>query len=87
MAMLVLRAFLAVALVTAVIAVPVEHVQQRAGEEQQEGQELDEVRAVLGQQEIRRDREKTDQNPPRGKTLPAPAARVLMLVTVHVELR
>ena len=42
---------------------PVEHVQQRAGEEQREGQILHHVRAVLGEQKIPGDQDESQEYP------------------------
>ena len=45
-------------------AVPVEYVQQRAGEEEHEGQELHHVGTVLGEQEIAGNQNESQEHPP-----------------------
>lgn len=48
----------------AVPLVSVKHVQQRAGEEQDERKELHHVRTMLGEQEVRRDEQERPEHPP-----------------------
>jgi hypothetical protein len=72
-------------LAAAVSAMPVEYVQQRAGEEKQKGQELHNVGAVLCEQEISGDQDETQEHP---AACPG-AARIVVLMRMlsHVSLQ
>jgi hypothetical protein len=67
------RSFLAVDMtpVPAVAAMH-EHVKQRAGQQQQEGQEAEEMRPVLGEEEKGGDQQEANRNEPRLRS-PKPA--------------